>query len=584
MVLHKPQNIANLDDILKEKTESDTEDTIQHLLSCVGEFGRQSIGGDDLKRLSQVQQYYPVIPVQNKHLLLAIYSKNFKGLVWLCSWFEVESAYRDKNNVYRVRLKINDRFVEVDYDTLYPKDIIKLSKYGLIINFDYAESLSRYIFRMIAKLEVKEQSYGMGFIMQDGQLTFKAYEDEPQILQYTDGMGLSEYIEGMNKLITNTAVMFALCCSCASLFLAYLSMKCSIALQSFIISFYGKSTTGKSTSQVLMASIFTKPDDKKIYIPFFGTLNAIVKNFAQKFGIPQLFDEATVSSGLNMENLLYTITLEQDKSRCNTNAELRESDTWKLIAVTSSENRLLTDNHMHNKGLDSRLLSFELKFTDSREHSDLIHEFCGKNYGILGKALSEYLLNAVSENIAGIYEECKASLRSAIDDEFRFDLTERLINEYALILMSARVLNDFGVNMDTEGITNILTANHNEIRNATDIADKYYQHLVAYAVIHPYMEGIKKDEANNTVAFVDELFIKILESYGASNPDLVIRELDTGGYIFRRKKNSIKNRLRFSDTLVNCYEIVLPKDDSESDDDCMTLEYILTHFEGLDES
>lgn len=140
---------------------------------------------------------------------------------------------------------------------------------------------------------------------------------------------------------------------------------------------------------------------------------------------------------------------------------------------------------MHNKGLDSRLLSFELKFTDSREHSDLIHEFCGKNYGILGKTLSEYLLSANSENIIEIYEECKEFLRSAIDDEFRFDLTERIINEYALILMSARVLADFGVNMDTEGITNILTANHNEIRSATDVADKYYQHLVAYAVIHP---------------------------------------------------------------------------------------------------
>ena len=65
---------------------------------------------------------------------------------------------------------------------------------------------------------------------------------------------------------------------------------------------------------------------------------------------------------------------------------------------------------------------------------------------------------------------------------------------------------------------------------------------------------------------------------------LVIRELDTGGYIFRRKKNSIKNRLRFNGTLVNCYEIILPEDNSESDEDCMTLEYILTHFEGLDES
>ena len=180
---------------------------------------------------------------------------------------------------------------------------------------------------------------------------------------------------------------------------------------SFIISFYGRSTTGKSTAQTLMASVFTDPKDKKLYIPFFGTLNAIVKNLTQKFGVPQLFDEATVASGVNMEDLLYMITLEQDKNRCNSNSELRIPDTLKLIAITSSENRLLSESRMHNRGLDARLLSFELKFTDNREHSDAIHGFCNSYYGILGKALSEQLLCADRDAITQQYDECN-------DDDF----------------------------------------------------------------------------------------------------------------------------------------------------------------------
>ena len=424
----------------------------------------------------------------------------------------------------------------------------------------------------------------MGFMIQDGALKFKAYDEEPQILQYTPSTTLQEYAEGLNQLLTNTAIEFALCCSCASMFLAYLGVKCSIPLMSFIISFYGKTTTGKSTAQTLMTSVFTNPNDKKLFIPFFGTLNAIVKNFSCKFGIPQLFDEATVSSGLNMENLLYTITLEQDKSRCNTNADLRQADTWKLIAITSSENRLLSDSQMHNKGLDARLLSFELKFTDNRQHSDNIHEFCNKNYGVLGKALSEYLLSADPETIVGLYEECRESIRHSLDEAEYFDLTERLVNEYALILLSAKVLTDFGVCIDIKGITDIMTKNHGEIQKRTDIAEKYYQHLLSYVIMHPYAEGVKKDESNHTIALIDELFVRILENYGASNVGLVVKELDAAGYIFRRKKNSIKNRLRFGSSLMNCYEIILPEDDSASDEDCMTLEYILTHFEGLDES
>ena len=498
----------------------------------------------------------------------------------MCSWFEVESAYRNKNNVYRVKLKINGKSVEVDYDSLYPKDITKLSRYGLIINFNYAKQLSKYVFKTIAKLDVQEQSYGVGFMMQEDVLKFKAYDEEPQILQYTQDVAISEYVKGLNQLLSNKSITFALCCSCASLFLAYLSMECNIPVQSFIISFYGKTTTGKSTAQALMASVYTNPNDKKIYVPFFGTLNAIVKNFASKFGVPQLFDEATVSSGLNMESLLYTITLEQDKSRCNTNTDLRESDTWKLIAITSSENRLLADDCMHNKGLDARLLSFELRFTDNSKHSDDIHAFCGK---ILGKTLSEYLLDADPDEIAKMYQSCKNSIRDSIDDTAYFDLTERLINEYALILLAAETLVKFGIVIDVEGVKAIMTENHNEIHERTDIAEKYYQHLLSYAVTHPYAEGIKKDENNNTIAFMDELFLKILTNHGASNTQLVIRELDNSGYILRRKKNSIKNRLRFNGMLVNCYEIILPKD-SESDEDCMTLEYILTHFEGLDES
>lgn len=577
MALHKPQNIPKLSSTVSVAN-------VTQILNGIDVFGEKKTGKNILEYLSQFAPDYPVVQVYDKCLLLAERTSNFCGVVWLSSWFEVDSAYRNKNNLYRVRLRINHKIIEVDYDTLYPKDITKLSKYGLIINIDYADSLSKYIFKAIARLAVEEQVNGMGFFMQDNELMFRAYDTEPQILQYTKGIAMNEYTDKLNSLLTNPAIMFALCCSCASLFLAFLSLVCGIPLMSFIVSFYGKTTTGKSTAQTLMASVYTDPKDKKIYIPFFGTLNAIIKNFSQKFGIPQLFDEATVSSGLNMESLLYTITLEQDKSRCNSSADLRIPDTWKLIAITSSESRLLSDGQMHNKGLDARVLSFQLKFTDNREHSDKIHEFCGKQYGILGKALSEFLLSANREEMLHRYEECRETMRNAIEDAASFDLAERLVNEYAVILLAGRALSDFGVNIDLDAVTTIMTENCSTLRETTDIANKYYQHLVAYAVLHPYAEGIKKDESNNTAAFIDELFLKVLSDYGASNPDLVIKELDDAGYLFRRKKNSLKNRLRFNGILVNCYEIVLPENDSASDDGCMTLEYILTHFEGVDES
>lgn len=576
LALHKPTNIPKLTDIT---TGADASQE----LDGIGAFGRKAVSKNTLQHLAQSELTYPVIPVERDCLLLAVNSKNFQGLVWLSSWFEVVSAYRDKNSVYHVRLRINDEPVEVDYDALHPKDISRLTKFGLLMDIKYADELSKYLFRRIANLKAEEQVSGMGFMVNDEKLTFRGYDEDPQILYYTD-TSLTEYIGGLNKLLTNPAIMFALCCSCASLFLAFLGIACGLPLMSFIVSFYGKSTTGKSTAQTLMASVFTDPKNKKIYIPFFGTLNAIIKNLASKFGVPQLFDEATVASGINMESLLYTITLEQDKSRCNSSAALRTPDTWKLIAITSSESKLLSDRQMHNKGLDVRVLNFELGFTDNRKHSDEIHNFCGKNYGVLGKALSEQLLSADHNVMIQQYDECKETMRNAIDDAATFDLAERLINEYAVILLAGQELSKLGVSIDIEGITALMADNCSTICETTDIAEKYYHHLVNYAVLHPYAEGIKKDEQTGSVAFIDELFLKVLSDYGASDPDLVIKELDTAGYLFRRKKNALKNRLRFGGVLVSCYEILLSKDDADSDDGCMTLEYILTHFEGIDES
>lgn len=509
MALHKPTNIPKLTDIA-------TQDDPSQVLGEINAFGSKTVSKNDLHYLAQTVSSYPVIPVEGKCLLLAVNSAKYQGLVWLSGWLEVVSAYKNVQNVYYARLKINGTLVDVSYDSLYPKDIIKLSERGLLVNFDYVDQLSKHIFRCLSELEVCEQTDSIGFITKDGKLTFIGYDEEPQVLDYTKDMSLTDYINGLNKLPVNTALMFALCCSCASLFLAFLSMVCGLPLMSFIISFYGKTGTGKSTAQTLMASMFTYPKDKKLYISFFGTLNAIVKNLTRKFGVPQIFDEATVSDGLNMESLIYMLSLEQDKNRCNSNAELRTPDTWKLIAITSSENRLLSDSHMHNRGLDARLLSFELAFTDNAAQSDAINKYCNKYYGILGKAMAEHLLSAEPDEIALQYDACKASMRNAIDNAASFDLAERLINEYAVILLAGEVLVELGVNIDIDGITAIMAENCNSIREATDIAGKYYHHLVNNAVLHPYAEGIKKDEQTGSVAFIDELFLRVACGYGGS--------------------------------------------------------------------
>ena len=231
MALHKPTNIPKLTDIA-------TQDDPSQVLGEINAFGSKTVSKNDLHYLAQTVSSYPVIPVEGKCLLLAVNSAKYQGLVWLSGWLEVVSAYKNVQNVYYVKLKINGTLVDVSYDSLYPKDIIKLSERGLLVNFDYVDQLSKHIFRCLSELEVCEQTDSIGFITKDGKLTFIGYDEEPQVLDYTKDVSLTDYINGLNKLPVNTAFMFALCCSCASLFLAFLSMVCGLPLMSFIISLW----------------------------------------------------------------------------------------------------------------------------------------------------------------------------------------------------------------------------------------------------------------------------------------------------------------------------------------------------------
>ncbi len=98
------------------------------------------------------------------------------------------------------------------------------------------------------------------------------------------------------------------------------------------------------------------------------------------------------------------------------------------------------------------------------------------------------------------------------------------------------------------------------------------------------MQSRKKLQLNTQNARIDEMFLKILTGHGASNTDLVIKELDSAGYIYRRKPASIKNRLRFNGVLTNCYELYMPVEEDTVTEEDTSLEYILSNFEGIDKS
>ena len=554
----------------------------EQLIHNVGRYDKRKADMNVLSVLALSEADYPVISVKDECFLFALCTKEFCGVVWLSDWFQFESVSSSKGTC-TVALAVNGESIEVGYGAFVPKKIPELADYGIVANYDHSSELSKYVYRKLSAFTVRKEDTRIGFVSEYDALKFLGYETEKPVFSYTSEP-IAEYAEKLNGLLTNPNIAFALCCGCASLFLTYLRLACKKELKSFFISLYGKTTTGKSTAQSLIASIYTDPADKKVYIPFFGTSNAIIKAISNKFGVPQIFDEATVAKKLKMDEMIYTVSLERDKQRCNNNAELRQSEIWNTVVITSSENKLLHETQMSNKGLEPRCLSFGgLQYTDSREHSEQIQSFSADHYGVIGKAVSEYLIGADARVIAQQFDECRERLRTAIGNH-SIDITERLINEYALILQAAVTLKGMGFSIDESAVISIITDNHEEISENCNIAERYYNYLMAYVAANPFSPSVKKDAANGTVALIYTQFEQLLERHGATNIKLVVDELSGKGYLIRGSKKTPKKRLRFNGQLSDCYILKLPEQNGRTVNGGITLAYILENYEGLDES
>ncbi len=109
-------------------------DSVQKIKNSIGQFESKTISKNEMRILMSTEDDFPIIPIDGKCYLLAVNKKSYTGLIWIATWFEVDSVYRDRNNSHYVKLNVNDKFIEVPLDVFYPKDITSLTKYGIVFD------------------------------------------------------------------------------------------------------------------------------------------------------------------------------------------------------------------------------------------------------------------------------------------------------------------------------------------------------------------------------------------------------------------------------------------------------------------
>lgn len=502
----------------------------------------------------------PVIKTQNA------YAMNTNGRVfqWLCSGFTILKKVKDINGEVFVDIQVSDNLstsnIRVSINVFSKSNFKELNKYNIHINSGDELTASIYFQKVLAKMPMESAQQQLGFSYNGENLQFVGYSDGSLTTNNIYGT-TEEYIESLNNLISDSVpVQYLISASMSAALMSVLKMKYNLNLHSYIINAVGASSTGKTITSRLCASMWSNPSSDTVFTAMLSTNNAMFKKLGGRFGVPMFLDEATVTGNVKTDEFGYTIYEEMEKRRLNPNCTEKTSGTWNTVIVMSSEEHFHSSNKSQNGGLVVRIHNAEnLTFTNSREHADEISEFISCNYGVIGQLFVDYLLNN-SEKLKTAYETAKSKMRELTENSHNA-YTDRLVDTYALTYLTAEILCKFGLEMDCDGVADIMAEQNQVISTEYNMAENALFAITSYVAGHENSTEIERrcmgnDESDITsVAITENLTAKILADAGFRDLKTAIKALDEAGYLIRQgKNNGLKSKLHINRVPTVCYQ------------------------------
>ncbi|MDE6788486.1 MAG: DUF927 domain-containing protein [Ruminococcus sp.] len=510
-----------------------------------------------------------VIKVKNAYAM-KIADRVFK---WLCSGFTIIKKAKSTNGEVSVEIQVSDDLdtsnITVSADVFAKANLKDLNKYNIYVNIGYEMTASIYFQKILAAMPTESAKEQLGFSNRNGELKFTGYENAV-LKSHNTFRNSDEYIKALNELISDSIpIQYLLSASMSAALMSVLKLKHNIPLHSYIINAVGTSSTGKTISSRLCASMWSDPCSDKIFTAMLSTNNAMFKRLGGRFGVPMFLDESTIAGNVNTAEFGYTIYEEREKYRLNPDCTEKSSGTWNTVVVMSSEEHFHTSDKSQNGGLVVRIHNAEnLSFTNSREHADRINNFISHNYGVLGKVFVNYLMKNILK-LEKAYESAKESMRELTVNS-RNAYTDRLVDTYALTYLTANILCKLGLEIDFDGVAAIMQEQNKVISCEYNLANNALQAIQAYVAGHENSTEINRYCIGNdqsfitSVAITENLTAKILAEAGFKDLKTTIKELDKAGYLIRQgkeKANGLKSKLHINRVPVTCYQFKFASDE-----------------------
>jgi len=194
-------------------------------------------------------------------------------------------------------------------------------------------------------------------------------------------------------------------------------------LNGVTVSLYGPSGTGKTLAQLMVQALWGDP--QKLHFAAKFTQNSLYNRLGLYSNMPMTIDEATIANEKEVGEFLYMVTQGRDKARLNRNSEERETKTWALPLMVSTNVPLATKLEMMGSASDAqkmRLLEvmFDVHpvFAAGTNAGRKMFQLVTGNYGHIGPKFVEYLLAMGRPAIKAMVEDAMASFGKRYNVDF----------------------------------------------------------------------------------------------------------------------------------------------------------------------
>lgn len=242
-----------------------------------------------------------------------------------------------------------------------------------------------------------------------------------------------------------------------------------------IVNLCGASSTGKTTVEELLISAFACPlisNGDGLIRNFHSTQNATFAALAGIHGLPIALDDTTSNNYLNLSNLIYTLATGEEKGRCNSEGELKNSGSgWSGLIVISSETPI-QEQDCENQGLKVRVLQTQgITWTPDAKTAELIKKVVRENYGFTGIEFAKYIEQIPKDDLYTRFISAQSQVNALMTN--RDNLSDRLEIKYTAIYLTILLMNEcFNLKLDANELMTILLKPEQENVTERDISKK----------------------------------------------------------------------------------------------------------------